>query len=99
MGSRVHIFISKEEENRYGSRDLLPIYLKAAVSTRRKIRGKPLITGFNTTVLEGQKAVMECGVESASHPHIEWLKQVNVDPATTDPGKHAISMKGEYFNV
>ncbi|GFY58933.1 fibroblast growth factor receptor-like 1, partial [Trichonephila inaurata madagascariensis] len=65
----------------------------------RKIRGKPLITGFNTTVQEGQRAVMECGVESSSHPHIEWLKQVNLDNANTDPGKHAISMKGEYFNV
>ncbi|GBL88535.1 Fibroblast growth factor receptor-like 1 [Araneus ventricosus] len=65
----------------------------------RKIRGKPLITGYNTTVQEGQRAVMECGVESSSLPHIEWLKQVHVDDANSDPGKHAISMKGEYFSV
>lgn len=34
-------------------------------------RGRPLLTEKNTTVPEGERAVMECGVKSDSFPHIE----------------------------
>lgn len=66
---------------------------------KHSARGRPLLTGSNTTVHEGEKAVMECGVKSASFPHIEWLKQI--DPNEKDPSESGtpIPMEGEFYNV
>ncbi|XP_035222882.1 fibroblast growth factor receptor-like 1 [Stegodyphus dumicola] len=64
-----------------------------------KNHGIPLLIGSNTTVEEGEKAVMECGVKSSSFPHIEWLKQVDPNRQSADDAKSPIQMAGEYFNV
>lgn len=62
-------------------------------------RGRPLLTGTNTTVQEGEKAVMECGVKSDSFPHIEWLKQIDPSEKDSSVTGTPIPMEGEFYNV
>ncbi|XP_015915688.1 fibroblast growth factor receptor-like 1 [Parasteatoda tepidariorum] len=61
---------------------------------------KPILSGGNITIVEeGEKAVMECSVESFPLLHIEWLKQVDKENPDEETEESPIMMQGEFFNV
>ncbi|XP_054708813.1 fibroblast growth factor receptor-like 1 [Uloborus diversus] len=62
-------------------------------------KGKPILTGENITVQEGQQAVLECAVQSTSFPHIQWLKQVQGDEILDGNTSGPLQFEGEFFNV
>lgn len=65
-------------------------------------RGKPQLTGThpsNTTVEEGNIAVLQCVVWSDSTPQIEWLKRVEEVEMNQDEIQKLIRVEGESFRV